>query len=78
MEIVTEIMEEIAYTRVIAVAQYNLVLEMRPVMLQFVFYIYKLGVKLILLAFFRIVQLVVFRHRSISFLNVDYWTLPLI
>ena len=49
LEVVTEIMEEVAHTRVVAVAEHRLPLEMRLVMLQFVLNINELGIKFILL-----------------------------
>ena len=42
-------MEEIAHARIVAVAQNSLALKIRRVMLQFLFDIGKLGVKLVLL-----------------------------
>lgn len=44
----SKILEKIALIRVVAVAQYGFTLKVRPVMLQFSFYIYYLRVELIL------------------------------
>ena len=49
IEVKSEILEEIAFIRVVAVAQYNLVLEMRPIMLQLHLNVGHLSVELILL-----------------------------
>ena len=52
-------MKEVAHTRVVAVAEHGLALEMRLVVLQLVLYINELGVELILLGFFGRVQVIV-------------------
>ena len=52
-EIVTKIFEELAFARIVTITENDLILEMRLVMLQFVFNIHTLRVKLILLRFLR-------------------------
>ena len=59
LEVVAEIMEKVAHTRVVAVAKHRFPLEMRFVVLQFVLNINKLSIELILLCIFRLVQVFV-------------------
>ena len=49
LKIVQEVLEEVAYTRVVAVAQDGFVLEMPLVMDKFLFDVGKLGIELVLL-----------------------------
>ena len=52
LKVVAEIMEKIAYTRVIAITEYRFAFKMCFVMSQFVLYINKLCVKLVFFALF--------------------------
>ena len=49
IEVKSEIFEEVALVRVVAVAQYNFIVEMLPIMLQLHLYVRQLSVELILL-----------------------------
>ena len=59
MEIIRKINEEVADTRVIAVAQHRLTAEMFAVMTQLIVYVFKLSVKLIFLGSLSLVEILV-------------------
>lgn len=60
-KVVSKIGEEIADTWVITITQYCFTTEMFTVMLQFVVYIFKLRIKLVLFRFFSLIQILI-RH----------------
>ena len=59
LKVISEISEEIAYTRVIAITQYSLTAKMFSVMPQLVVDIFQLRIEFILLGFFCLVQILI-------------------
>ena len=63
IEMKSEVFEEVAFVRVIAVAEHGLALKVRPIMLQLPLYVGQLRVKFILLGRFGCVQVLVCHNK---------------
>ena len=72
IEVKSEIFEEVAFVRVVAVAQHNLIVEMLPIMLQLHLYVRHLSVELILLCRLGCIKVFVCHKKNDSRLALNY------